>query len=108
MTLFSPLLVGILVSLVAVYLLCYTFLLIYQIIRVALDINIPFYSYICTGVLLDDFVPCFRKYRYDNWSSSNYRYSATFCQLWGEAHFLVHLWHLGSCYRRDTMLQKLT
>ncbi|EAD5361125.1 rod shape-determining protein RodA, partial [Listeria monocytogenes] len=26
------------------------FLLIYQIIRVALDINIPFYSYICTGV----------------------------------------------------------
>ncbi len=31
-----------------------------------------------------------------------------FCQLWGEAHFLVHLWHLGSCYRRDTMLQKLT
>lgn len=26
------------------------FLLIYQIIRVALDINIPFYSYICAGV----------------------------------------------------------
>ncbi|EUJ50980.1 rod shape-determining protein RodA [Paenilisteria rocourtiae] len=28
------------------------FLLIYQIIRVALDIGIPFYSYICTGVVM--------------------------------------------------------
>lgn len=28
------------------------FLLIYQIIRVALDINVPFYSYICTGVVM--------------------------------------------------------
>ncbi|EIA21605.1 rod shape-determining protein RodA [Listeria fleischmannii] len=28
------------------------FLLIYQIIRVALDINIPYYSYICTGVVM--------------------------------------------------------
>ncbi|WP_163654897.1 rod shape-determining protein RodA [Listeria sp. PSOL-1] len=28
------------------------FFLIYQIIRVALDINVPFYSYICTGVVM--------------------------------------------------------
>lgn len=28
------------------------FLLIYQIIRVALDVGVPFYSYICTGVVM--------------------------------------------------------
>lgn len=83
------------------------FLLIYQIIRVALDINIPFYSYICTGVC-----SMILFHVLENIGMTIGLLPITGIPLlfvsYGEAHFLVHLWHLGSCYRRDTMLQKLT
>ncbi|EUJ23903.1 FtsW/RodA/SpoVE family cell division protein [Listeria grandensis FSL F6-0971] len=41
------------------------FLLVYQIIRVALDVGMPFYSYICTGVVAMIFFTYYRN-RYDD------------------------------------------